>query len=350
MTADFRPVRDDDVAAVVDLWRRCGLLVAWNDPHRDIAFARSVANAEVIVGDDGGAIVASVMVGHDGHRGWIYYVATDPERRGRGLGRAVMAEAEAWLKRRGVPKGELLIRRSNDSVRGFYDAIGWTEEPVVVHAKRFDDAPAIGLATIETVVTALEMLERPARPSAAMPAGLPSALIRANPPTVRYYRWLYESVGTPWTWSARRWLSDAEVAAAITDTAVEIYVLHVGGVPAGYGEIDRRNGPDAVELGYFGLTPEFIGRGYGRYLLDAVIDLAWSAGPCARLWVGTCDLDHPRALGVYQKAGFQPFRQTVETIRDPRLVGLPLPERRIPESARGDGDSATVTSFARPVS
>src|SRR3546814_14250885 len=90
-----------------------------------------------------------------------YYGAADPERRGQGIGRAVMAEAEAWLKHRGVPKGELLIRRSNEGVRGFYESIGWAEEPVVVHAKRFDDAPAIGLATVETTVTSLEMLERP---------------------------------------------------------------------------------------------------------------------------------------------------------------------------------------------
>src|SRR3546814_5815577 len=84
-----------------------------------------------------------------------------------------MAEAEAWLKHRGVPKGELLIRRSNEGVRGFYESIGWAEEPVVVHAKRFDDAPAIGLATVETTVTSLEMLERPTRPASHPPAGRP---------------------------------------------------------------------------------------------------------------------------------------------------------------------------------
>lgn len=335
MIAAFRPIEDADVEAVVALWRRCGLVVAWNDPHRDIAFARSTANAEVIVGVDGDAVVASAMVGHDGHRGWIYYVAADPGHRGRGLGRSAMAEAEAWLKRRGVPKGELLIRRSNESVRGFYDALGWTEEPVVVHAKRFDDAPPIGLATVETTVTALEMLERPARPAAHPPVGTPTALIRANPPTLAFYRWLYGRVGESLLWIERRLMPDAALAAAITDPAVEIYVLHVGGVPAGYGEIDRRQGDDAVELAYFGLLPEFIGRGYGGYLLNTIVDLAWSAGPCGRLWVHTCDLDHPRALGVYQKAGFQPFRQYSQTLPDPRLAGLPLPERAT------NGDAAT---------
>lgn len=348
MTVAFRPIADADVEAVVALWQRCGLTVPWNDPHRDIAFARSVANAEVIVGDDQGVVVASVMVGHDGHRGWVYYVAADPDRRGQGLGRAAMAEAEAWLKRRGVPKGELLVRRSNEGVRGFYESIGWAEEPVVVHARRFDDAPAIGLATVETTVTSLEMLERPSRAATHPPAGRPVALVRANPPTVPFYRWLYDRVGEDLTWTARRLLPDSELAAIVTDPAVEVYVLHVGGVPAGYGELDRRAGGGTVELAYFGLLPEFIGRGYGRYLLDAVVDLAWGAGPCQRLWVHTCDLDHPRAIGTYQRAGFRPFRQYVETLADPRLAGLPLPQRR-PAPQQPVGGNGRVTPLLRPV-
>lgn len=348
MTVVFRPIGDADVAAVVALWQAGGLTVPWNDPHRDIAFARSVGNAEVIVGDEDGAVVASAMVGHDGHRGWVYYVAVAADHHGRGLGRAVMAEAEAWLKQRGVPKGELLIRRSNERVRGFYDTIGWTEEPVVVHAKRFDDAPAIGLATVDTVVTSLEMPERPTRPAAHPPPGLPTALVRARPPTVAFYRWLYARVGAQWTWIARRSMSDAELLATIDDPAVEIYVLHVGGVPAGYGEVDRRSGPDAVDLAYLGLLPEFIGRGHGSYLLDAVVDLAWSLGPCTRLRVRTCDLDHPRALGSYQKAGFRPVGQHTATLSDPRLVGLPLPDRRRPASGSVDHASGAAVTMLRP--
>lgn len=343
----FRPIADGDVEAVVALWQRCGLTVPWNDPQRDIAFARSVGNAEVIVGDDDGIVVATAMVGHDGHRGWVYYVAADPDRQGCGLGRAVMAEVENWLKARGVPKGELLIRRSNEKVRGFYDAVGWTEEPVVVHAKRFEDAPAIGLATVDTSVTSLEMPARPTRVAARAPSGVPTALIRANPPTVAFYRWLYDRVGAPWTWIARRMMSDEALEAVVTDPLVEVYVLHVGGVPAGYGEIDRRNGPDAIELSYFGLMPEFINRGYGRYLLDAVVDLAWSMGTCARLLVHTCDLDHPRALGTYQKAGFRPFRQHAATLPDPRLVGLPLPGRASSGEVQPGRAPATVTALPR---
>lgn len=350
MTVTFRRIDDGDVEAVVDLWRRCGLTVPWNDPHRDIATARAAADADVIVGDDAGRIVASAMVGYDGHRGWVYYVAIDADRQGQGLGRSVMAEAEAWFRRRGVPKAELMVRRRNDKVRGFYKALGWTEEPVSVYSRRFDDSPALGAATVETVVTSLEMTARPTRVAAHPPAGLPTALVRARPPTAAFYRWLYENVGAPWTWIARRLLSDAELLATIDDPAVEIYVLHVGGVPAGYGEIDRRRGPDEVDLAYFGLLPAFVGRGYGRYLLDAVVDLAWGAGPCTRLRVRTCDLDHPRALGAYQRAGFHPVGQHTATLSDPRLVGLPLPQQRRPAPApdRDRAPGATVTPLRRP--
>lgn len=349
MTVEFRPIGDGDVKAVVALWQRCGLTVPWNDPHRDIATARSVADADVLVGEDGGTLVASVMVGYDGHRGWLYYLAADPDRQGQGLGRATMAAAEAWFAARGVPKAELMVRRTNDKVHGFYQALGWTEEPVTVFSRRFDDTPPLGAATVETVVTTLEMTERPTRPATHPPAGLPTALVRARTPTVAFYRWLYGQVGAHWTWMMRRLMTDGELRAAIEDPAVEIYVLHIGGVPAGYGEVDRRKGPDDVDLAYFGLMPEFIGRGYGRYLLDAVIDLAWSAGPCERLRVQTCDLDHPRALGVYQKAGFRPVGQHTATLSDPRLVGLPLPTRHAPSAVDVPaGPGATVTPLRRP--
>ena len=109
---------------------------------------------------------------------------------------------------------------------------------------------------------------------------------------------------------------------------------------------------NAIELGYFGLMPHAVGTGLGRYFIDAIVDLAWLDGT-TRLWVHTCDLDHPRAIGVYQKAGFQAFDQYVQTLPDPRLVGLPLPP---PQHARGHRVSGsteahlatpTVTSLKR---
>ena len=122
---DISDIADQDVAAVIALWQRSGLLRPWNDPEKDIAFARAAENATVLVGRQQGIIVAAVMVGHDGHRGGVYYVSADPESRGKGLGRAIMLAAEDWLRARGVWKLNLIVRGSNLQARGFYEALGY---------------------------------------------------------------------------------------------------------------------------------------------------------------------------------------------------------------------------------
>ena len=85
-------------------------------------------------------------------------------------------------------------------------------------------------------------------------------------------------------------------------------------------ELDRRQ-EEEIELAYFGLLPDFIGKGLGSYLLDWAVETAWAHNPI-RLWVHTCDFDHPGAFAVYQRAGFAPYEQEVEIIDDPRLKGL----------------------------
>ena len=129
---------DADVATVIALWQACGLTRPWNDPAADIALARKGANAAVLVGRDGGAIVATAMVGHDGHRGWVYYVATDPDRRAKGYGRAIMNAVEDWLRATGIPKLQLLVRRENAGVAEFYQSIGYEEAQTIVFAKWLD--------------------------------------------------------------------------------------------------------------------------------------------------------------------------------------------------------------------
>ena len=121
------PVADADIADIVALWQRCGLTRPWNDPAADIAFARRGPNSAVLVGRDAGAIVATAMVGHDGHRGWVYYVAVDPEWQGTGLGSAIMEAAERWLRNRGVWKMQLLVREDNLAVRRFYEHLGYRD-------------------------------------------------------------------------------------------------------------------------------------------------------------------------------------------------------------------------------
>jgi len=131
-------IADADVETVVALWQRCGLTRPWNDPHADIALARRRENSTVLIGRDNGAIVATVMVGHDGHRGWVYYVATDPDRRAKGYGRAIMNAAEDWLRAAGIAKLQLMVRRENARAGAFYQSIGYAEAQTVVFAKWLD--------------------------------------------------------------------------------------------------------------------------------------------------------------------------------------------------------------------
>jgi ribosomal protein S18 acetylase RimI-like enzyme len=132
----FLPIGDDDVAETVALWTACGLVRPWNDPRKDIAFARGKPASEVLVARHQGQIVASVMVGHDGHRGMVYYVSVDPALQGQGFGRQVMAAAEDWLKARGVWKLNLLVRAENGRVRGFYESLGYEVEPRLCMARK----------------------------------------------------------------------------------------------------------------------------------------------------------------------------------------------------------------------
>ena len=131
-------IADADVATVIALWHACGLTRPWNDPASDIALARRGPSSTILIGRDSGAIVATAMVGHDGHRGWVYYVATDPDRRARGYGRAIMNAAEDWLRAAGIAKLQLLVRRENAGVAAFYQSIGYEEAETIVFAKWLD--------------------------------------------------------------------------------------------------------------------------------------------------------------------------------------------------------------------
>jgi ribosomal protein S18 acetylase RimI-like enzyme len=187
---------------------------------------------------------------------------------------------------------------------------------------------------LDDVITYLEMPEKPATPPVPAPAVGKLALMRAENCTVSFYRYLYETVGTPWLWFERRLLDDAVLAAQIRTPTTEIFVLFVGGVPAGYFELDAA-APDETELCYFGLIPDFIGRRLGPFLLRAAIDRAWSR-PIHRLWVHTRMYDHPKALGHYQRAGFVVYDRQALRFEDPRARGIlprDLPNPRLPPLA-----------------
>jgi hypothetical protein len=132
------PIVDADITAVIALWQRCGLTRPWNDPAADIALARKGENAAVLAGREASRIVASVLVGHDGHRGWVYYVAVDPDCRHLGYGRVIMDAAEAWLRARGIEKMQLMVRPDNSQVQAFYRSLGYFEQERIIYAKWLD--------------------------------------------------------------------------------------------------------------------------------------------------------------------------------------------------------------------
>ncbi len=158
---------------------------------------------------------------------------------------------------------------------------------------------------VDVTVHYLEMMTPSRRTVSAPREGL--TVVHVQSPTVPYYRSLYNAVGQDFHWLSRRKLSDEALAAIIGDARDELHVLHVDSTPAGFAELDRRQ-PHEIELVQFGLLPEFIGQGLGKWFLQWTIDKAWSYEP-KRFWLHTCTLDHAAALPNYLKAGFVLFKQ-----------------------------------------
>lgn len=179
---------------------------------------------------------------------------------------------------------------------------------------------------VATVVTTLEMRTRP--PLRPLPPS-PLRLTRWRSPRPDKYRALFRRVGEPWLWYSRLAFDDAKLIAIIQDPGVEVYAVEDRmGVEIGMLELDFRQ-KGATELSYFGLVPELAGQGHGRWLMANALALAWRPG-VGRVWVHTCTLDHPRALGFYRAQGFVPVGRTLETFPDPRALGL-LPEKAAPQ-------------------
>ncbi|MGO9454213.1 MAG: GNAT family acetyltransferase [Candidatus Binataceae bacterium] len=133
----IRPYEAADLQCVVALWQACDLTRPWNDPAADIQFCIHSENSTLLVGLAAGQskVVATAMVGHDGHRGWVYYVAVAPELQRTGAGREIMNHAEKWLANRGVPKAMLMIRETNKKVIAFYEQLGYEVEERVVMSR-----------------------------------------------------------------------------------------------------------------------------------------------------------------------------------------------------------------------
>ena len=170
-------------------------------------------------------------------------------------------------------------------------------------------------------VTWLEMTRRPETPWPHAPSGPPASLLVAESPPAWYFLALYDAVGSEYAWEDMHAHPEGELAAWLADSGVTLHTLMRQGWPAGFFVLDATEA-GVVELAYFGLTPQVVGLGLGTFLLGTAIHTAWDLPGTQKLTVNTCTLDHPRALGLYQKMGFVPVRREERR----RTLTRPIPE------------------------
>ena|ERR1700712_1878194 len=174
---------------------------------------------------------------------------------------------------------------------------------------------------VGVTVTFLRMDQAPNVLAPGMGPGF--QIVRAQAPSVPFYRYLYNTVGADYLWWLRRVTPDHELAAMLRDSAIAIHVLYEKGEPAGFFELDSRLWPD-VNLSYFGLLPNAIGRGIGFAFLRAAVDEVWRRG-AKGMTVNTCTADNPRALPNYLRAGFYVVRQVREIWAVPNSLNMRIP-------------------------
>ena len=174
---------------------------------------------------------------------------------------------------------------------------------------------------VGVTVTFLRMDKAPAQRAPGLPPDM--QVVRAQAPSVGFYRYLYNTVGADYVWWLRRTMPDRDLSALLGDPAVSIHTLYAGGEPGGFFELDERNWPD-VNLSYFGLLPHMVGGGIGLAFLRCAVDEVWRRG-AQGMTVNTCNADHPRALPTYLRAGFQVVRQVREVWNVPNHLGLRIP-------------------------
>lgn len=135
---EIRSFEPGDESSVIQLWHDCGLVVPWNDPRRDIQRKLKTKPEMFLVACFGAQIVATVMAGYDGHRGWIYYLAVDPKHQRTGIGKRMLDEAESRLRAAGCPKINLQVRSTNSKVIAFYKRCGFKKDEVMSLSKRLE--------------------------------------------------------------------------------------------------------------------------------------------------------------------------------------------------------------------
>jgi GNAT superfamily N-acetyltransferase len=177
---------------------------------------------------------------------------------------------------------------------------------------------------IASVVTYLEMVERPAQPNVS------SSVVQLRPienPQLHQYRDLFRRAGAQWLWFSRLELNDTQLTEVLNNPSIEMFLAEREGKQIGLVELDRSHSP-VVEITSFGLFSEAIGKGFGRAFMTQVLDRAWTKST-SRVWLHTCNLDGPTALSFYMKCGFRPYKRGIEVADDPRIRGV-LPENTAP--------------------
>jgi GNAT superfamily N-acetyltransferase len=177
---------------------------------------------------------------------------------------------------------------------------------------------------IASVVTYLEMLDRPALPDVSSSQ---LQLRQVQNPELDWYRARYRRAGEQWLWFSRLEMTDAQLAAVLHTSNTEFFLAEREGGEIGIAELDRSQSP-TVEITSFALFPEAIGKGLGRSFMTQLLARAWSH-PTARVWLHTCNLDGPAALTFYMKCGFHPYKRAIEIADDPRIARI-LPEAAAP--------------------
>ena len=168
-------------------------------------------------------------------------------------------------------------------------------------------------ATLTARITHLEMRAMPPQ-RVQMPHGMRLAVMRARRVPLHFYRYLYQQVGKPHHWLARRNLSDIELSAILHADHTDLHILYVDGAPGGFFELNLSQMSQGAEIVYFGIVPDFQGRGLARFFLSEAIFAAWSHQP-ERVVISTNTLDSPRALQLYQRAGFSPYAFSEEAVQ-----------------------------------
>lgn len=175
-------------------------------------------------------------------------------------------------------------------------------------------------------ITWLEMTRRPSYPRPVQPLGAPAALLKAESPPPWFFLGLYDAVGRDYAWEDMHKEDEDDLADWLADPDTVLFTLMKAGWPHGFFLLDHRN-TGTCNLAYFGLVPQAVGSGLGRFLLESAVHTGWDMPGVEKMTVNTCTLDHPRALGLYQRAGFEPVRRSEHS----RVLTRPLDPRRIPD-------------------